>query len=58
MSVLVLPTMADLAVVVAEKGMEIRSDMAGGFRLFRKWEHLQEHLGDYPDLITLWKAIR
>jgi len=58
MTVLVLPTMEDLAVMITDKGLLIRSDMAGGFRLFRKWKHLQEHLGDYPDLVELWKAIR
>jgi len=61
MTVLAVPTMEDLAVVVANQNLEIRSDLEGGFRLFRKVKHhvyLQEHLGDYPDLVTLWKAIR
>jgi hypothetical protein len=58
MTVLALPTLDDLAVLIASKNMEIRSDMAGGFRLFKKVRHLQEYLGDYPDLITLWKAVR
>ena len=58
MTVLTLPTMEDLSVMITAKDLEIRSDLAGGFRLFRKWEHLQEHLGDYPDLVELWKAIR
>jgi len=53
--------MEDLAVVVANQNLEIRLDLEGGFRLFRKVKHhvyLQEHLGDYDDLVELWEAIR
>lgn len=58
MTVLALPTLDDLAVLIASKNLEIRSDMAGGFRLFRKVDHLQEYLGDYDNLLDLWKVIK
>ena len=48
--------MADLAVLIGDKNLEIQSDMAGGFRLYRRVAHLRELLGNYPNLVEIWEA--
>jgi hypothetical protein len=48
--------MEDLAILITDKNLEIQSDRAGGFRLYRRWAHLNEYLGDYRSMAEIWEA--